>query len=133
MATASDGWVILTTMSAVVSRCRPPGACLAAASLVILLLAAACGASASGHSTQSAPSLRLATPPALAAPSPTVAANAAPTLPADLSLLTLANKLRALPANYVPPDLVSIPRDYVSSAGEQRLRRPAADLGQHVD
>jgi len=114
-------------MSALLSRFRRPGACLAAALLIALFLATACGGSASGHSTAAAPSVRLATPPALPTPPGAPDVTPPPTLPADLSLLTLANKLRALPANYVPPDLVPIPREYVSSAGEQRLRRPAEE------
>ena len=114
-------------MSATEVRRRLPGACLEAIFLGILLVAAACGGSASGHSPPLASSVRIATSPAPTSPPLTASASIAPPLPADLSLLTLANKLRALPASYVPPDLAPIPREFVSSAGEQRLRRPAAE------
>ena len=54
-------------------------------------------------------------------------APAIPPLPADGSLITLVTKQRALAADYVPPDLVPVPQNFVSSQEHQYLRAPAEE------
>jgi D-alanyl-D-alanine carboxypeptidase len=105
----------------------PPRLRLLILAIVTLSVISACGGSASGRTVVATPSVRTALPAVIPAQTPSATAQVLPPLPADLSLLTLANKQRALPAGYAPPDLVPIPREFVSSAEMQQLRRPAAD------